>query len=321
MIISKNRLSTIILLWIILLLSTDYATAETDSYEVYTNNPDFIASRGTFADSIDQEWKNAIVDCWTYLQDSPFYYKFDKAINSIACNNEFLIIDLNSEYGEEINDSRIDLMYQKIEAYCEENTGLHGVPIVFMWADNSEKLEILYNPYAFEKAKNNTDFIVAMGIVPIFADENEWLEWSEEIHEARYIKGLETYLSSSPVILYDFIETGSYIEVGVNKKTPEKVNSTVINEIYQIIDTHYEQQGINNIPVVFIWAEPYIWTKSNDSGEYVTLEWMEECRSNSSINGEIGDNKTTKAPGFTSLSQIVCMLLLVKTRKHWFKHH
>ncbi len=39
------------------------------------------------------------------------------------------------------------------------------------------------------------------------------------------------------------------------KNTPESVNESLIDEIYQRIKDHCEQEGISEVPVVFMWGE------------------------------------------------------------------
>jgi hypothetical protein len=57
------------------------------------------------------------------------YSEFDSSIKSIASNNEILIIEIRSAYKEEVNNSRIDAIYQKIEDYCEQQEGISAVPV------------------------------------------------------------------------------------------------------------------------------------------------------------------------------------------------
>jgi hypothetical protein len=49
---------------------------------------------------------------------------------------------LNPAYKEEINDSKIDEIYQKIDDYCKQQEGISEVPVVFMWAQDEENLPL-----------------------------------------------------------------------------------------------------------------------------------------------------------------------------------
>ncbi|WP_406655992.1 hypothetical protein V7O62_09135 [Methanolobus sp. ZRKC2] len=288
-----------------------YASAETEEFEEYTEDSHFIASRGAFIDTVDQEWKKTIVDCWASLPDSFSYYKFDKAIHSFSCNNEFIIVDLSSEHKGEINDSRIDHLYKKIEVHCEESTGFNEVPVVFMWAEDEEDLIYEYDPDAFQKAKNSSRYVAARGIVPLFTDEDEWLEWSEKVHEARYIFDLEPYFLSQggPLLSYGFKKYSGYVEVGVNKETPNIVNDSSLSEVYQIIDEHFEDAGISNIPVVFVWDMP-VQLDEALAEEPVPIEYDSESET-----AQNDDASTQSTLGFTSIMIILCILILIRIRR------
>jgi hypothetical protein len=312
----KNR--TWILLSIIFLLTISYANAETEAFEEYAEDPNFITSKGTFMDTIDQEWRNTIHNCCTSLPDSYSYYRYDKAIRTFACS-DFIIVELKSEYKGEINDSRIDQLYQKIEAHCEENTGLSEVPVVFMWAEDEEYLNSEYDPDAFEKAKNSSGFVVSMGHVPVFADEDEWLEWSEKVHKARHVFELESHFASQdgPLLSFGFKKYSGYIEVGVNKETPDKVNDSSLNEIYMIIEEHFEEAGISDIPVVFVWDLP---AQTDEAlleeippTEEDSSQTMEESIENETTENEKDSTQTTS--GFTSIMLILCLLIITRFTK------
>ena len=162
----KGKLLITVLLVCILLSS--YSSAATDTFEEYAEDSHFITSKGTFTDTTDQEWRNIIRNCRASFPDSYSYYRFDEALYGygFSSNREFIIVELKSEYKGEINDSRIDKLYQKIEAHCEENTGLSEVPVVFMWAEDEEDLKFEYDPDAFEKAKNSSGFCSFYGPCP-----------------------------------------------------------------------------------------------------------------------------------------------------------
>ncbi|MBP1909739.1 hypothetical protein [Methanolobus bombayensis] len=328
---------TILLILLVNISLNGCASASTETFEEYAKDSHFITNKGTFTDTIDQEWRNTINNCCTSLPDSYSYYRFDKAIRTFACS-EFIIVELKSEYKGEINDSRIDKLYQKIEAHCEENTGLSEVPVVFMWAEDEEDIIYEYDPDSFENAKTSSGFVATMGSVPVFANEAEWLEWSEKVHEARHIKELEQYFSSGPVISCGFKKYSGYIEVGVNIDSPEQVNDSILSEIYQIIEDHFEEEGISNIPVVFVWTEmPHtdeaIDTEEpdayegninvlDDDGNVITYTrdqaYFDEegnlviIDNNNSQNGDVSSQSS---PGFTSVMLVMCILILARFRK------
>ena len=149
-----------------------------------------------------------------------------------------------------------------------------------------------------------------MGTVPTFADEDERLQWSESVWEARYIDKLQPYMGGL-VIFCGFVENSAYIEVGINRNTLGKVNNSVTEEIYQIIDEHYEENGVNDIPVVFTWSEPFVLSVATLDE---TPKWMEDNITNLSTEERVDATKRNETPGFTSIMLVLCLLILVKMR-------
>ncbi|SFM90122.1 hypothetical protein [Methanolobus profundi] len=280
--VKKYIIRDVMVIILAILLSSGYASTATNTLEEYTDDIHFIASRGNLPDTVDQEWKIVIQDCWLNIT-SPSYDNFDESIKSIGNRNGVLTVYLKSAYKKEINDSQIDEIYQKIESYCEENSDISNVPVVFMWAEDEEDLTFEYNPNAFESIKKDSDYIASRGTVPVFEDEKEWMKWSDAVFEARHINELDQYYASQggPLLSYGFKKYSGYIEVGVNKNTPEKITDSSIDEVYQIIAEHYEKEGISDIPVVFMLYYP----------------------------------PTEESTGFTSVMLILCILILIRIRR------
>jgi hypothetical protein len=282
MVEKKIRWDIISIMFLVVLLPSSYASATSNAFEEYAEDSHFIATRGNLPDTMSQEWKNTILDCWLNIT-APSYCNFDESIKNIGNRNGVLTVYLGSDHKEKINDSQIDKIYQKIASYCEKNSGISDIPVVFLWAEDKEDLIFEYDQDAFENVKKDPGFMAAFGTVPIFENESEWANWSNEVFEARHIDKLDDYYVSlgGPLVSYGFKRYSGYIEVGVNKNTPEIVNDSSINEIYHIIAEHYEKEGISDIPVVFIWHRP----------------------------------PTKDTPGFTSIILILCMIMLIMIRK------
>ena len=107
-------------------------------------------------------------------------------------------------------------------------------------------------------------------------------------------------------------DINGYLIVGFEASTPEKVNESVIDEIYQVIDEHFEQKGINNVPVVFIFVEITDDLALSDGPDAnktddATLSDNEE---------KIAGNETTnQMPGFTSIMVILGLLLFLSVKR------
>lgn len=104
----------------------------TNSYfEEYKDEPLFVASRGTFPETIDQEWKNSVTECWVSISTNKSLVEFDPSVYAVG-GGEFLEVYLSSSYQGKINESKIDEIYQKIDEYCEQEAGISNIPVLFV---------------------------------------------------------------------------------------------------------------------------------------------------------------------------------------------
>jgi hypothetical protein len=301
-------LSTLLLLSLI-----NSASAATDTFEEYTDDSHFIASRGNLPDTVDQEWKSSIRDCRLNIakEVGPSYSEFDSSINSFGGLNDILNVYIGSAYEGQINDSRIDEMYEKIESYCEENCGINDVPVVFMWDEDEEDLPLPdYGPEMFEKAANSSGFVAAKGTMPVITDAVEKRDWLDLLtHCALGNKEINSYFKASGGPLLSFgIYIDGYLKVGLNLETPEKVNDSVIDEIYQTIDEAAKEEGVSDVPVVFVWTGPV-----QEDILAVESPFEEEDLENESTQEKEDSTQTTS--GFTSIMLILCLLIISRFTK------
>jgi hypothetical protein len=297
---------------------SEYDEISDPSIKEFANDSSFIAYRGTIPETIDQEWENSIADCWLNLNRiGPSYSEFDKSIKSVAASN-VIIIELGSAYKEEIDDHRIDEIYQKIDNYCEQQEGISEIPVVFRWAQDEEDLPLPdYGPESFEEAKKLfPGFITSRGTMPVIIDANKKEEWIDLLINCSRSRSrpasINPYLIafSGPVNSFG-ADIHGYLIVGFEPSTPEKVNESVIDEIYQVLDEHCKQKGINDVPAVFAFINitddlaPADGPNTNVSSD-----------ANLSNNEEkiVGNKTTNKMPGFTSIMVIlgVLSLLIIK---------
>lgn len=286
-----------------------------ESIKEFENDPSFIAYRGTVPDTVDQEWGNSIVDCWLNLnQIGPSYSEFDRSIKSVAVGH-VIIIELGSAYKGEIDDSRIDEIYQKIENYCEEQEGISDIPVVFMWAQDEDDLPLPdYGPQIFEEIKNESGFIATRGTMPVITDSSEKVEWGETagdcIHSFR--GDLQPYMleKDGPLTGYGYNYRG-YIFVGFDPESQENVNDSIIDEIYLIIDEHCEQEGVNEVPVVFEWMGVPVDEELLPADEIPNVSESGDISASGNKEEIAGNEMTNKMPGFTSIMVILGLLPLL----------
>lgn len=297
-----------------------------DSVKEFANDPSFIAFRGTIPETIDQEWKNSIVDCWLSLNKiGPSYSEFDSSISGVAAS-DIIIFELGSTYKGEVDGSRIDEMYQKIENYCEEQEGISDVPVVFIWAQDEEDLPLPdYGPQIFEEAKKNPLFVAARGTMPVITDSSEKVEWTDSLVQCS--RSLCNPYNTDTGIMPYFVEFGGhvssfgtdingYLAVGFEGYSSEKVNESLIDEIYQVIDEQCEQEGISDVPVVFEF-EGYVVEEVELLPEDEIPNVSESDDSSLSGNEEetAGNETINQTPGFTSIMTILGLLSLLTIKR------
>jgi hypothetical protein len=299
--------------------NSEYKEISDPAIRKLTNDSLFIAHRGTLPEAIDQKWENSIVNCWLNLtRMGPLYSEFDISIKSFASNNKVIIIELDPAYKEEINDSRIDEIYRKINDYCEQHEGISEIPVVFMWASEYSTLPD-YGPQVFEEAKKLPGFITTRGSMPEIHQEEEKRKWLDLlINDKRSLPlnsttGIKQYSAEigGPIISFGTNING-YLILGFEEYTPEKVNESVINEIYQVIDKHFEQEGISKVPVVFVFdhitvdeGAPADGPDANKSNDTNTLGNKEKI---------VGNKTTNQISGFTSIMVIIGLLFMLIIR-------
>ncbi|WP_164997928.1 hypothetical protein [Methanolobus psychrotolerans] len=164
-----------------------------------------------------------------------------------------------------------------------------------------------YGPEMFEKAKKESNFIAARGTMPLITEDGKKIEWTDQLVECtRNNKEILAYFNDGPVESFGTYIDG-YLKVGMESATPEKVNDTIIDEIYEIISEQCEKEGINDVPVVFVWDHEEAIVEEESSS--TTVDIFE----NKSTQNE--DDPIQSTPGFTSIMLILCLLILVKYRK------
>ena len=164
-----------------------------------------------------------------------------------------------------------------------------------------------YGPEMFEKAKNESNFIAVRGTMPLITEDSKKIDWTDQLIECtRNNKEILVYFNDGPVESFGTYIDG-YMKVGMESATPEKVNDTIIDEIYEVISEQCEKEGINDVPVVFVWDHEEAIVEEESSP--TTVDSFE----NKSTQDENDSSQST--PGFTSTILTLCLLVLVKYRK------
>lgn len=237
-------------------------------FDEIRKDPRFVASRGSFPETTNDDenvdlFSNPVYKCWSNITEiDQFFTEFDDiVIGTSYAGAGYIIVELESDSSEKVNETTIDKICQIVNNYCEQE-GVSEVPVIFMWSHIEEDLPLPdYGPESFDKAKNETGFITTRGTMPEIYQEEEkrkWLDllinYSRSLSLPNSTTGINPYFAEfgGPVISFGTNING-YLIVGFEAYTPEKVNESVINEVYQVIDEDFEQEGISDVPVVFVF--------------------------------------------------------------------
>ena len=108
------------------------------------------------------------------------------------------------------------------------------------------------------------------------------------------------------------VDINGYLIVGFESSTPEKVNESVIDKIYQVIDEHFEQEGISDVPVVFAFLNI-----TDDLAPANRPDANESNDTNLSVNKEkiTGNETTNQMTGFTSIMVVLGLFSLLMIRR------
>ncbi|AKB17945.1 hypothetical protein [Methanosarcina sp. WWM596] len=303
-----------------------------DFFDEIKKNPQYISSRGSFPEALgDDKKENLFLDpvymCWSNITEvDQFFTGFtDFVIGFNYASGGYLVVELESDSSEKVNETTIDAIYQRIDSYCEQE-GVSEVPVVFMWSHIDKTLPLPdYGPESFERARNETGFITTRGTMPVITYVDEKAEWidllvkcSQPLSRPNSTTGINPYFVEFGGPVNGFgTDINGYLIVGFEASTPEKVNESVIDEIYQVIDEHCEQDGIHDVPVVFIFShttedlaaedgsgtDEEVITVTDEDGNYIDNESKQK-----------NNEKNNQAPGFTSILVVlgVSSLLIAK---------
>src|SRR5690606_34639279 len=118
---------------------------------------------------------------------------------------------------------------------------------------------------------------------------------SQQVSRPNSTTGIRPYFTEFDGPVNSFgTNINGYLIVGLEASTPEKVNESVIDEIYQVIDEHCEQEGISDVPVVFIFVHI-----TEDEGV------IDGPDADKEITDEDGNETTNQARAFTSTMVIL----------------
>jgi hypothetical protein len=179
---------------------------------------------------------------------------------------------------------------------------------------NNDKPLLLpdYSPKAFDEAKKLfPGFITTRGTMPeIHQEEEKWI-WINSLTNGSQPIPANTELSKYFVVSGGPVNSfgadiHGYLLVGFESSTPEKVNESVIDKVYQIIDKHFEQENIKNVPVVFTFIK-------------ITNDTLLINNNDTKLKGNkekiAGNGTTNQMSGFTYIMAILGLLAMLIVKR------
>lgn len=294
-------------------------------FDEIKKNPQFITSKGSFPEKVNNGeivdfFSDPVYKCWSNMTETDrFFAGFeDLVIGFNYAGAGYLIVELESDFSEKVNETTIDEIYKRIDDYCAQEE-VDEVPVVFMWSHIDKPLPLPdYGHQVFEEAKKLPGFITARGTMPEIHEEEEKWKWINSL--TNYCRSssrpteLNPYLASfgGPVNSFGANING-YLIVGFSPSAPEKVNESVVDEIYQVIDKHFETKGISNVPVVFIFE--YITVAEGAPADIPDANKSDNANLSENKEKIAGNETTNRMPGFTSITVVLGLLSLMITRR------
>ena len=293
------------------------SASERPIFEKMPDAPNFIVSKGTMPEITNEtewaKWSASVMGCWAKMTDtSPSYSMFGNAITNIIPAEDFLIVEIGSNYTN-ITNLQIDEIYSKINLFCEQE-GIRDIPVTFQWQEGTRFPLPDYGPAAIENARKDPLFISSKGTVPVIEDNEEKWEWFNRLGQCYPdVNWFRPYIRNGPVRGFEPSYNG-YLIIRLDAGIPEEVNESLIDEIYQRLEAQCQKEGISEVPVVFFWqpVDPNVIYVDENGQE---IPEVDENTSDILIK-ESEENKTEQqAPGFTSVMLFLSLLLLTVKKK------
>lgn len=143
-----------------------------------------------------------------------------------------------------------------------------------------------YGPQVFERAKQDPCFLATRGTLPEMVNDTEKIKWVNSLSNciSAPIPEMEQFSpqSGGHVTSYGYSDKG-YIKIELFLDPSENISDSTIDEIYQVVENHCKNEGVNNVPVIF-----YRW-------QYV--------------------DEGPDTPGFSSTLLVLSLILLIRMRR------
>lgn len=184
-------------------------------------------------------------------------------------------------------------------------------------------VELTFGPETLDKLKNDPNCVAAYGSIPAFTTSEERYQWIDtlgnildKLYTASFMQNQENSKYFDPLgpIVTSGITFDGVIEINVNSSS--KIDKSLLDEYYQIIDSKASSMGVKEVPVVFMRENNLtladiesLGSMDNDSNS------VNESISNISNSSEDKPSKVNSTPGFELLGSLTCLYVGWKLRK------
>lgn len=184
-------------------------------------------------------------------------------------------------------------------------------------------VKLTFGPETLDKLKNDPNCVAAYGSIPAFTTSEERYQWIDtlgnildKLYTASFMQNQENSKYFDPLgpIVTSGITFDGVIEINVNSSS--KIDKSLLDEYYQIIDSKASSMGVKEVPVVFMRENDLTLDDFESSGLTETDEnSVNDGASNINDSNENKSSKINSTPGFELLGSLVCLYGGWKLRK------
>ena len=184
-------------------------------------------------------------------------------------------------------------------------------------------MELTFGPETFDKLKNDPYCVAAYGSIPDFTTSEERYQWIDtlsnildNLYNASFMQDQENlkYFDPFGPVKTSGVTFDGVIEISVNNSS--KINNSLLDEYYQIIDSKARSMGVKEVAVVFM-RESNLTPEDFESSSSTENDENSINDSISNISDSKGNksSKVNSTPGFELLGSLVCIYGGWKLRK------
>jgi hypothetical protein len=281
-----------------------------------------------------ERWNSTLEELSTKIKDtvvSKYMYPHGQVVTCGANAKGYFVILF--QYGT-VNESLINEIYTLISNSAEE-MGVQDIPVEFGYGtymkeftlDSENGIYYEFGDSTKNLSKSDINIIqkimkekpitpvqktvAAYGNIPLLKDQNEIINWANKLSSIANSTQdkMNPYVKKNQIIVYSAETTR--LHVGINETLPSEEKTTIVKEIYHIIDEEARKQNMTDVPVyfdegTFINQAEIKDLNSVENSSYGDSKFNNEDISMNSSN-ETGLNKKRSSPGVELFGSLICL--------------